>query len=147
MEGVYCPDCGAYDVKNTVFYYDGYQINECKNCHADNLEAMILPEEVQAILQGFGRLMEVERRLSITDTATHARTATLINPAVCSICLTGSVDVKSAPTEIETICRHRFHLQCLARWFTMSQRNECPYCRRKAYVWLCFDCAASIINS
>ena len=146
MEGVYCPDCGAYDTRNTVMYYDGYQINECKNCHADNLEAMILPEDVQIILQGFGRLMEVEKRLSIADTPVQPRIS-LIHPEVCSICLTGSESYESAPVEAETMCRHKFHLKCLAKWFTHSQRNECPFCRRQAYVWLCFDCAASIINN
>ncbi len=40
----------------------------------------------------------------------------------CSICLE---EIKS--NSMQTICNHRFHIQCLADW--NKTHNECPLCR------------------
>jgi hypothetical protein len=41
---------------------------------------------------------------------------------ICSICLDTECNYK-------TMCGHHFHIYCLLRWVTISNKQECPICR------------------
>ena len=45
------------------------------------------------------------------------------NTDTCSICLDMNCNYK-------TICGHSFHSQCIMRWVTISNKYECPICRK-----------------
>jgi len=43
----------------------------------------------------------------------------------CSICLDETIDM-----DITLPCMHRFHRECIERWFSNSENKCCPICKR-----------------
>lgn len=44
----------------------------------------------------------------------------------CPICYESILGVND---ELITVCKHRFHEQCIVTWWKKLKRNQCPYCR------------------
>ena len=144
MQAVHCLGCQSYDTENRTLYIGGYQVNDCYNCHSVELETIYIPAPVVDLLSGMGKMVEVKR---YNGDLPIEREVKLIEPNCCPICLQGAKSGhERANFEVQTLCRHRFHLDCMRRWLTSHPHNSCPYCRRQAFAWFCQDCVRSYVD-
>lgn len=143
MNAVHCLECQSYDTNNRVLFIAGQQVNDCYNCHSIQLEDIIIPPALVDLLSGFGKMVETKRYNGDLPVCPGNQ---LIDQEVCAICLTNENNpLGTCKPEVQTLCNHRFHQDCMRKWLVANQQNTCPYCRSKAFAWYCADCVKSYV--
>merc|ERR1712062_35477 len=76
--------------------------------------------------------------VNISNLDKREATSSLTNETQCSICLgpfkfSDKIPITSdeEPDEVsKLLCGHVFHYKCAKKWFSNTNRNECPFCRQ-----------------